>query len=178
MNDYTFINAWVVMCLSNDPYATERQWHKLLHRCPLRNLLINGVVYVSGKTSLCQGTQQRLRSEEWWWRDRRRGRQGWLFLMGADWRWQQYKKNTIFKAFCMILQGSYAFSFKLCGLIPSFSLLHNLPPQQTRENLLFSPAHFSLCNIEGHELGLLFSSWPACEFWIYPPAAQTSSGIK
>lgn len=95
MNDYTFINAWVVMCLSNDPYATERQWHKLLHRCPLRNLLINGVVYVSGKTSLCQGTQQRLRSEEWWWRDRRRGRRGWLFLMGADWRWQQYK-NTMF----------------------------------------------------------------------------------
>lgn len=28
--------------------------HRLLHRCPLRNLLINSMVYVSGKTSLCR----------------------------------------------------------------------------------------------------------------------------
>lgn len=29
--------------------------HRLLHRCPLRNLLINNTVYVSGRTSLCRG---------------------------------------------------------------------------------------------------------------------------
>lgn len=28
--------------------------HRLLHRCPLRNLLINSMVYVSGRTSLCR----------------------------------------------------------------------------------------------------------------------------
>lgn len=29
--------------------------HRLLHRCLLRNLLINSMVYVSGRTSLCRG---------------------------------------------------------------------------------------------------------------------------
>lgn len=27
--------------------------HRLLRRCPLRNLLINSMVYVSGRTPLC-----------------------------------------------------------------------------------------------------------------------------
>lgn len=34
--------------------------HRLLHRCPLRNLLINSMVYVLGKTSLCQRKRRQL----------------------------------------------------------------------------------------------------------------------
>lgn len=35
--------------------------HRLLHRCPMRNLLINNTVYVSGRTSLCRGGKKRWR---------------------------------------------------------------------------------------------------------------------
>lgn len=39
--------------------------HRLLHRCPLRNLLINNTVYVSGRTSLCRGGVRRDGGSEW-----------------------------------------------------------------------------------------------------------------
>lgn len=58
MDDYTFINAWVVSCWSNDPCVTWCSEHRLLRRCPLRNLLINSMVYVSGRNRLCRGERR------------------------------------------------------------------------------------------------------------------------
>lgn len=108
MNDYTFINAWVVMCLSNDPYATEKQWHRLLHRCSLRNLLINSVVYVSRKTSLCQGKQQSL--GEWRMTMERqeevgvKGAGGWI-RFPRELIEDDSSKNKIFWASCASCNG-------------------------------------------------------------------------
>lgn len=56
--------------------------HRLLHRCPLRNLLINSMVYVSGKTSLCQRKRRRLGVKDG---DGETG--GWAEGLGGGRRW-------------------------------------------------------------------------------------------
>lgn len=155
--------------------------HRLLHRCPLRNLLINNTVYVSGRTSLCRGGVRRDGGSEWRMEmemEMEEKKEGGVTQFSRELIEHDSNKNKLLGPSVWAVTGSVEQNFsvtrqgqtpsliffflaavawshgparlcsarlgsaRLCGLTPSFNLLHNVPPHWREEK---NKCCFCLC---------------------------------